>query len=56
MFILQLYIGWQTKLVRVRTTSRRKFINFAKKKPAEAGSGVLGDKVYLPRKRSFLGC
>ena len=43
--ILQLYIHWQTKLVRVRTTSRRKFSNLTKKKPAEAGPVILDDKV-----------
>jgi len=43
--ILPLYTNYQTKHVRVRTTSMRNIENIAKKKPAEAGSAILDDKV-----------
>ena len=43
--ILPLYTNYQTKHVRTRTTSMRNIENIAKKKPAEAGSAILDDKV-----------
>jgi len=46
LFTLPLYTNFQTKHVRVRTTSMRNIEFITKKKPAEAGSGYFCYEVF----------